>query len=311
MAHINIRLSVGGTVVVGGGLTSVTTDDTLSGAGTLESPLEVTNPIRNLGNLADGLPQTEEIFTERSDVFTYSQGGVDFFVFRSLLTQFRIGNGQVDFRTGTPQADGEFTQNVLWSAWSQVGGVNNELPEIELRVRARVLQYRLKSAMPPAFANLNPRLVLFRRVRNNRRSAKVQYTIPRIWETKQGNWLGPREIRIRPVGTPNQEGWQNLQIQHNERLVSPESILELFSSQLGGGQTRFRRGSRSAITIGNNGYFAQYFGIGFACDNVQNSINMNMRGQNLRFDSIAKFKAGEYRNPESNSAGYFFRIETN
>ena len=195
-----------------------------------------------------------------------------------------------------------------------------EFPQIELRYLGGALQYRIVGkGVSPKLAKLNPRLVLFRRVHQSKDTQgqrknfreKVQYVITRIM-----GW-GNNCVVFADAGQPGTEGWITLAFERTGVRVNPHGILNLFSENAGGPiGTFYRRRSRKKILVGNNAsvpassnFFAQYYGIGFACDNPDNSDAMNRRGQNLLYQHISPFKAGVARNI-LNEHHYFFRIKT-
>jgi hypothetical protein len=196
-----------------------------------------------------------------------------------------------------------------------------EFPQIELRNFGGILQYRiLGKGISPKLAELNPRLVLFRRVRQNRDTtgngrkgfgSKVQYVITR---PNIGNSGVHRIIEFEYSSQPSSEGWITLRFANDNSMVTPESILRLFSFN-DGTAVVYRRRSRNSVSIDStnartSNYFAQYYSIGFACDNPANSAAMNRRGQNLLYQQTAPFKAGVFRDIW-NRMNFFFRVKTN
>ena len=181
-----------------------------------------------------------------------------------------------------------------------------EFPQIELRNFGGILQYRiLGKGISSKLAELNLRLVLFRRVRQNRDStgngckgfgSKVQYVITR---PNIGNSGVHRIIEFEYSNPPSSEGWITLRFANDNSMVTPESILRLFSFSSGTAVV-YRRRSRNSVFVsatntGTSNYFAQYYGIGFACDNPANSEWMNRIEQNLLYQQTAPFKAGVFR----------------
>jgi hypothetical protein len=195
-----------------------------------------------------------------------------------------------------------------------------EFPQIELRSFAGTFQYRIiGNGISAKLAELNPRLVLFRRVRQNRDTtgngrkgfgSKVQYVITR---PNIGNSGVHRIIEFEYSSLPSSEGWITLRFANDNSMVTPESILHLFSFN-DGTAVVYRRRSRNSISISStnvntSNYFAQYYGIGFACDNPSNSEWMNRIGQNLLYQQTAPFKAGVFRDWR-NQMNFFFRVKT-
>ena len=196
-----------------------------------------------------------------------------------------------------------------------------EFPQIELRSFGGTLQYRiLGKGISAKLAELNPRLVLFRRVRQNRDTTgngrkgfgnKVQYVITR---PQTGTLARGRAVEFIHTGQPDSDGWMTLRFAHSESAVTPQSILQLFSFSSGTAVV-YRRRSRNSVSVsaantGTSNYFAQYYGIGFACDNPANSEWMNRIGQSLLYQQTAPFKAGVFRDVW-NQMNFFFRVKTN
>ena len=195
-----------------------------------------------------------------------------------------------------------------------------EFPQIELRNLGGALQYRiLGRGISAQLAKLNPRLVLFRRVRQNRSTKitgrklfknKVQYVITR----PDSEARNTSAVEFKGSGNPDSEGWITLNFASDNTPVTPFGILNLFSPPPIRGV--YKRRSRNFVNFGlptwgnQSNYFAQYYGIGFACDNPNNSQAMNQRGQNLLYQHIAQFKAGVSRDG-GNQVIPFFRVKTN
>ena len=193
-----------------------------------------------------------------------------------------------------------------------------EFPQIELRSLGGVLQCRIVGkGISHKLAKLNPRLVLFRRVKQKKDTSgarkyfpsKVQYVITRPHGVPGHTIV--QAIEFVHTGQANSEGWITLRFVHDNAPVTAPSILNMFSF-MSGSIPIYRRRSRESVSIdvSASNYFAQYYGIGFACDNPDNSEAMNRRGQNLLYRHIALFKAGVFRD-SSNKMNFFFRIKTN
>ena len=190
-----------------------------------------------------------------------------------------------------------------------------EFPQIELRTLNSVLQYRIVGkGISPKLAKLNPRLVLFRRVAQNKhlrlnsegtafeqiRARKIQYVITRPPTNDN------RAVTF--VDGETRDGWTQLMIQLTNgttQVATNRNILNLFTTTIVPEWTErwLTRRSRNRVPFtGSSGQpaslfkaFAQYYGIGFACDNPDNIPHKNTVGNNLLFEHIAYFKLSVFQ----------------